>query len=776
MNTTCPECHAVYEFKKPTRKTRVTCKHCQTIFLTPVEYLNSGEWEDCKTVKKRLKNEFREEKQKLQQHYEDKFRQFKEDKKQKPIQECKRNESDVYRVETPLSRKLLTSVLFIYFLVVFCVDVFFMYYQYYNTKEVIIQELKNSEIMFKQGLSEAIWFMDDSGLEAIITGMLEHPLIIGIRVLDQYKDRIGAGGIFQNTNGKYLEFQNRISVDSAEKAELFKSGEHLITLIFSHTFPISYYNEDEGIVQNVGNARVWSSGSFIFERLKGSYGLLLLNSLIVALALIFTFSWKSQKILAQPLSVLTNAVTSLHLKNLDSLEVNLPTSDKNELKVLETAFNRMITNLIDEQQANIHMTRTFEKFIPKQLLSRIATHGIHSIRTGGIAKEKLTVLYCKINTENMSADFEAADIFNFKRLNEYLSKMNKPIEKHGGFMYKYSNDSIMAFFDLNDPLLEALSSVYAAIDMQKAVRAFNRQQTDQRNSSISISMGIDSGEIWLGAIGSENRIEATGIGIAIDTAIKLQHLSYKYQSQILITENIFNLLKSFQACLTREVDSIRLSETGEPVRIFEVFDAEPVRDIKQQLQNSFQEGLDLFQAKQWEEAKARFETCLKLYPTDVVCQLYLKRCQAYETDNKIAVFLRNECKLSPILRESENIEQLAGDFELITFEHDDCIMKYGEPGLNFYLMFDGSADVLIKNEEGSDLKVATLKKGESLGEISLLTGDPVSATIISVGISKLLAINRSQFDAMVRQYPNLNHYFHSQYSKYMADLQAAVLK
>ncbi len=154
-------------------------------------------------------------------------------------------------------------------------------------------------------------------------------------------------------------------------------------------------------------------------------------------------------------------------------------------------------------------------------------------------------------------------------------------------------------------------------------------------------------------------------------------------------------------------------------------------------------------------------------------RLYLKRCRANETDDQIIIFLRNECNLSPVLSEAENIEQLAGDFELITYEHDDCIMNYGEPCLHFYLLFAGGADVFVKREDGN-LKVAILKRGDSFGEISLLTGDPVYATITSVGISQVLTITQDQFDAMVRRYPKLNHYLHSQYSKYMADFQAAV--
>ncbi len=117
MNTTCPECHAVYEFKKPTRNTRVTCKRCHTVFLTPVEYLNLKNRDDSKTVRKRLKNEVQKENQQLRQHYQKVSRQFKEDKLKKAKKKLKQNENDAYRVEKPLIRKLLTSVLLIYLVV-----------------------------------------------------------------------------------------------------------------------------------------------------------------------------------------------------------------------------------------------------------------------------------------------------------------------------------------------------------------------------------------------------------------------------------------------------------------------------------------------------------------------------------------------------------------------------------------------------------------------------------------------------------------------------------
>ncbi|MDM8555517.1 cyclic nucleotide-binding domain-containing protein [Desulfococcaceae bacterium HSG7] len=776
MHTKCPNCHAVYEIKKPTRETRLTCKKCKTIFLTPVEALCFDEQEDFGFVKKQLKHSFQEARRQLKQTYHESAAQL--DRKHKQAQQKRAHSAEPteeYAVKKPLARKLIKSVLMIYFFVILCVNAIFMVYQYQDARQNIFNELKNSQVMFQRGLGKAIWTFDKSSLDAIITGMLEHPVIIGFKIDDEFGNLIEARGMFLNDAGDKIIAQEAVVNAPDEKRVPPKLRTPPVSALFFYAFAITYPDEVSGEIKNVGKATIYSGRRLILERLKGSYALVLMNSVLVAVALFVNLAWVSRKILAQPLSLLTNAVTSLNLKNLDSLEITLPTSDQNELKILERSFNRMVKNLIDEQQANIHMTRTFEKFIPKQLLSRIAIHGIHSIRLGGIANENMTVLYCSIdNAAEISTNLDAAAIFEW--LNDYLAKMNDAIEKHGGFMYKYANDDIMAFFDLNDHPLEALSAIYAAIDMHKALRTFNEQQAQHDFPSVSVSIGIACGDIWLGAIGSQNRIEATGIGDAIDAAVKLQHLTYRYQSQILVTANILKLVKTFQACLFREVDRTHLSETGGPVRIFEVFDAEPVRKIKKQLLPSFEEGLRLFQAKRWEEAAVSFEACLQIHPTDAVSQLYLKRCQEYESDNKITVFLRNECSLAPLLREAENIEQLAGNFELVTFQDNDPIMNSGDPGLNFYLLLDGSAKVFVKKEDSSDLQVATLKKGESFGEISLLTGDPVSATIISVGTSQVLVLNRRQFDGMVRQYPQLNHYFHTRYSKYMADLQTAVLR
>ncbi len=103
-------------------------------------------------------------------------------------------------------------------------------------------------------------------------------------------------------------------------------------------------------------------------------------------------------------------------------------------------------------------------------------------------------------------------------------------------------------------------------------------------------------------------------------------------------------------------------------------------------------------------------------------------------------------------------------------------MQEGEPGTTFYIVLNGACDIFIGKEDGSEINVASRLQGDSFGEVSLLTGAPVSATIRSTGQSELLSLTRERFDEMIRKYPALNSYFHTRYSQYMADLQAAVLK
>lgn len=774
MQAICPDCLTTHELNVPLKDYTVTCNKCRTIFLAPTEALPTAiqSHDDLETSIKKLEDAYTQERYQLEDRLQKQFkttkRQLEQDyeKSEKELRKTRDTEADT-TVKHPVANKLLKIVLTIYFLAVIIVNGILVVNQYYSTKDLILLDLKSSEKIFGNGLAEAIWNMDDTGLQAIISGMLEHPVIVGVRIVDDESTEIAVKGIVGEKDGMEIPADTgKYSTDSIQKK--ISAGR-----LFSYAFPILYTSEEGGKTVT-GKATVYSETGLIFQRLKMGYWLLGINGVTVAIILTISFLWVSRLALGRPLSMLTNAVSTLNLENLDTLEVHVDTRDRNELKILEESFNRMVHSLIEEKKTILQMSSTFEKFIPKQFLSRIAEKGIGTIKLGSMDSERLSILYAQIQSFDDISDRLDADK-QYRFLNAYLAAMEVPIEKHGGFIFQLSKTAIMALFTLNDHSIEALSAVYAAIDMQKAIRAFNEDQQSDDSPSISIGIGIHSGDVILGTLGNETRLESTVIGESIESAIRLSDLTGHYDSQILISHNTFSLLESFDAFQWRELDAIHLRHEADTVRIFEVFDADPAFEIKQQILDTFHQGLDDFHKRKWESAEKHFEKCLKTYPVDVVSQIYIKRCKGYKADNSgIVDFLQKESEVFRSL-DDISIAELAQSFGTRQFDKADPVVRYGEVGEIFYVVRNGSLEVVVPGEDGSEVVVATLSKGDCFGEMSLMTGDPTMATIKGVMPGDLLTLNHSQFEAMLRNFSTLNSYFHRLFLDRLLEDKAKIL-
>ena len=245
-------------------------------------------------------------------------------------------------IKEPLAKRFLKEILLFYFIVVISVNMIHMVYQYYHTKSIILHDLKSSEKIFGKGLSEAVWNLDQNSLQAIITGMLEHPNIVGVKIDDNDKERLGAGGIFLNKKGQPVSSEGYVSVDSHERPGLVNPKKLGKSGILWRTFSIVYVSEDFSEKHAVGKATVYSTKKIIFERVKGGYWLLFINTMAVAITLCITLLLVSRKYLVKPLSTLTDAVSELILKNLDSVDPPFRSTDKNELKNIEESFNNEI--------------------------------------------------------------------------------------------------------------------------------------------------------------------------------------------------------------------------------------------------------------------------------------------------------------------------------------------------------------------------------------------------------------------------------------------------
>jgi class 3 adenylate cyclase/CheY-like chemotaxis protein len=276
------------------------------------------------------------------------------------------------------------------------------------------------------------------------------------------------------------------------------------------------------------------------------------------------------------------------------------------------------------------MTEIFEKFIPKQFLSRVAEKGIENIGLGKAENDNITILFSDIRSfTTYSEGMSPEELFGF--LNEYLSIMNDQIHKNSGFIDKFIGDAIMALFDHPDKnnQVEAQQAVKAAIDMQIALREYNVERTNHGHQSIQAGIGIHSGSVMIGTIGSEERMDFTVLGDNVNLASRIESLTKQYGAGILISDSTLRLYGDLDQLSFREIDWVKVKGKTEPVELYEIFnhDSQENQELKKRAGSQILRGLTQRRRKDWDKAIAAFEKSLAIYPEDRVAKHHIKNCQ-----------------------------------------------------------------------------------------------------------------------------------------------------
>jgi len=155
-------------------------------------------------------------------------------------------------------------------------------------------------------------------------------------------------------------------------------------------------------------------------------------------------------------------------------------------------------------------------------------------------------------------------------LNPYLEAMSKMIYKHGGTVDKYEGDAIMAFFGEPVPFKDhAVRAMRASLDMRKALTELKDHWAKEgRPSKIEMGIGINSGEVFVGMVGSEQRINYTVIGDNANLASRLQDLTKTYDWPILISESTYQHVKDEFDC--EFADAVTVKGKTKAVNVYKV--------------------------------------------------------------------------------------------------------------------------------------------------------------------------------------------------------------
>jgi adenylate/guanylate cyclase catalytic domain protein len=212
-------------------------------------------------------------------------------------------------------------------------------------------------------------------------------------------------------------------------------------------------------------------------------------------------------------------------------------------------------------------------------------------------------------------------------LNRYLNIETKIIFDNGGDVDKYVGDEMMAFFA--GPKKE-INACKAAMEIREAIYHEQLADTKVGREPVSIGIGINTGYVVFGPVGSKTRKDFTSIGDTVNLAARLEGANKQYGSKTIISESVYNNLNNAFIC--RELDYITVKGKTEAVRIFEILQEakKDVDDKVYDLKKVFETGLDYYRQRKWKTAEKYFLECVEKY-NDKPAKVFLERIAHYRS-------------------------------------------------------------------------------------------------------------------------------------------------
>jgi adenylate cyclase len=214
-------------------------------------------------------------------------------------------------------------------------------------------------------------------------------------------------------------------------------------------------------------------------------------------------------------------------------------------------------------------------------------------------------------------------------LNDYLTEMCKIIVEYEGTVDKFEGDAIIAFWGA--PSIQedhAKLACFASIDMQKSIVEIDRRFVAEGRPKIAVRMGLNTGRMVVGNMGSAQRMDYTIMGDSVNLASRLEGANKAYGSDIMISEMTYAKVRDDVD--VRELDTLRVVGKNEPIKVYQLMERKGATSAKlAALAAAFELALGHYKQRDYAQALAGFEQCVEMVPEDGPSKVYCKRCALY---------------------------------------------------------------------------------------------------------------------------------------------------
>uniref|UniRef100_A0A7V4G7M5 Adenylate/guanylate cyclase domain-containing protein n=1 Tax=Desulfobacca acetoxidans TaxID=60893 RepID=A0A7V4G7M5_9BACT len=270
------------------------------------------------------------------------------------------------------------------------------------------------------------------------------------------------------------------------------------------------------------------------------------------------------------------------------------------------------------------LRQAFARYVSPSVVETLSAHP-ERLELGGEEVE-VTVLFADLEGfTHISETMSPQDLIRL--LNEYFSPMTRIIMAHQGTLDKYIGDAIMALWGAPLALPDhAQRACRTALEMQAAMAELQGEWAKRGLPLLAARVGIHSGPVIAGNVGSRERFNYTVLGDTVNLASRLEGVNKVYGTRILLSQETWHRVKD--DFWGREIDLVQVVGRVQPVALYELLGPLPAAGLPAWLKD-YEAGRRAYLERRWEEASRAFEAVLACKPGDRPAQIFLERCRRF---------------------------------------------------------------------------------------------------------------------------------------------------
>ena len=414
----------------------------------------------------------------------------------------------------------------------------------------------------------------------------------------------------KNISMEEVDYFKKIDESKLEEIKLEKKR------LLRFSYPV--YLDEEKLVR-IGMVVLDFNKKHLYQPVEEiQYFAILLGLGVFFITLIFTII--TSILFTRPINSLSEAL-KLFSEGKFSHRIQLESGD--ELGKLANAFNTMVESIEAADSLKNSYIQAYQKFVPMEVVKFLEKESILDIKLGDQVQKEMTILFSDIRSfTTLSEQMNPEENFNF--INSYFKRMGPIVRKHNGFVDKYIGDAIMALFPYS-----VEDAIDAAIEMQLSIQTYNKEREKVGYSPIAVGIGIHTGNLMLGTIGENERMEGTVISDSVNLASRLESLTKLYSAPIIISEKAFIKLGDTEKYNYRFLGNVKVKGKVKEVFIIELFDyySNEKKEMMKETKSRFENAIVLYHAGDYEGAKKIFQEILKEYAEDETTKKYITQCE-----------------------------------------------------------------------------------------------------------------------------------------------------